>query len=216
MTMGERIKQLREEKGLTQEELGKYIGVQKSAIRKYEKGSVENIKRSSIETLSKIFNVSPSYLMCLDEPSVDRFGNRVVPIPLLGVVKAGYNYMAEENWEGTVNLKEEIAKTGDFFALRIKGDSMLDVLWDGDIVAVKKQDYAENGDIAVVLINGDEATVKKIKLLDSGIKLIPFNRRINPETEEPYYEDIFYTKEDVETKPVKIIGVVKQLIERNF
>lgn len=65
--MGERIRNLRKEKGLTQEELGKYIGVKKSAIMKYEKGEVQNMKRSSIEILSKLFNVSPSYLMCLED-----------------------------------------------------------------------------------------------------------------------------------------------------
>ncbi len=67
MNMGERIKQLRKQKGLTQEELGKYIGVKKAAIMKYEKGNVKNMKRSSIETLSKLFGVTPSYLMCLDD-----------------------------------------------------------------------------------------------------------------------------------------------------
>lgn len=69
MTMGERIKQLRKEFGMTQEELGKYIGVKKAAILKYEKGDVQNMKRASIEKLSKLFNVSPSYLMCMDELS---------------------------------------------------------------------------------------------------------------------------------------------------
>lgn len=139
-----------------------------------------------------------------------------VKIPVLGVVKAGYDYLAEENWQGTVDIKQELAKTGEFFALRIKGDSMFETLWNGDIVAVKKQNFAENGNIAVVLINGDEATVKQIKILDNGIKLMPLNRRINSETNEPYYEDMFFTKEDIETKPVKIIGIVKQIVERNF
>lgn len=93
---------------------------------------------------------------------------------------------------------------------------MFETLWDKDIVAVKKQDFANDGDLAVVLINGDEATVKKIRFLENGLKLIPLNRRINPETQEPYFEDITFTKEDIETKPVKIIGIVKQIIERNF
>ncbi len=216
MEMGERIKKLRKEMGLTQEELGKYIGVKKAAIMKYEKGNVKNMKRSTIETLSKLFNVSPSFLMCLDEPKTDRFGNRVVSIPLLGEVRAGYDYLAQENWEGTVEIKEELAKTGDFFALTIKGNSMFETLWEGDIVAVKRQDFAVDGNIAVVLINGDEATVKKIKILENGIKLIPLNRRINPDTQEPFYEDKTYTKEDMQTMPVKIIGIVKQIIERNF
>lgn len=135
---------------------------------------------------------------------------------MFGTVKAGYNYLAEENWEGTRDIPAELAKTGDFFALRITGNSMFETLWDKDIVAVKKQDFANDGDLAVVLINGDEATVKKIRFLENGLKLIPLNRRINPETQEPYFEDITFTKEDIETKPVKIIGIVKQIIERNF
>lgn len=72
MNMGERIKQLRKEKGLTQEELGKYIGVKKAAIMKYEKGYVKNMKRSSIETLSNLFGVTPSYLMCLDNDDTEK------------------------------------------------------------------------------------------------------------------------------------------------
>ena len=67
MTMGERIKYLRESVGMTQDELGERIGVQKSAIVKYEKGKVENIKRSSIKTMADIFGVSPCYLMGFDE-----------------------------------------------------------------------------------------------------------------------------------------------------
>lgn len=85
MNMGDRIKQLRIEHGLTQTELGKYIGVQKSAIRKYEKGEVQNMKRSTIQILSNLFNVAPTYLMCLDDENTnnnesikrDTFANRL-------------------------------------------------------------------------------------------------------------------------------------------
>lgn len=67
MTMGDRIKLLREKQGITQEQLGEYLGVQKSAIRKYEKGSIENIKRSSIKKMADLFGVSPAYLMCFED-----------------------------------------------------------------------------------------------------------------------------------------------------
>lgn len=89
MNMGERIKQLRIENGLTQEELGKYIGVQKSAIRKYEKGEVKNMKRSSIQILSNLFKVSPSYLMCIDEEDEIKTNNNTITtsIPLLSDFK---------------------------------------------------------------------------------------------------------------------------------
>ena len=159
MNMGERIKQLRLEKGLTQEELGKYIGVQKSAIRKYEKGSITNLKRSSIEILANLFNVTPSYLMCIDEEKTDEFGNPVVSIPILSIVKAGYDYLAQENWIGTIDIDKKLAESGKIFALKVKGDSMFPVIIEDDIVIVKKQDDFETGDIVVAIINGDEANI---------------------------------------------------------
>ncbi len=65
--MGARLRELRESRKLTQEEVGKIIGVQKAAIQKYEKGYVKNLKRESIEKLSKFYGVSADYIMCLDE-----------------------------------------------------------------------------------------------------------------------------------------------------
>ena len=67
MTMGQRIRTLRKQHNMSMEELGKRIGVGKSAILKYEKGDVENLPRSSIEKMAFIFGVSPSYLMCFDQ-----------------------------------------------------------------------------------------------------------------------------------------------------
>lgn len=220
--IGKRLKEAREENNRTLEEVGKRIDKHKSTIQRWENGKTEKISTSAIEVLADFYDVNPAWLAGKNVTKynrtvkLDRFGNSVVSIPLLGTVKAGYNYLAEENWQGTVEIKDELAKTGDFFALKIKGNSMFETLWENDIVAVKKQDFANDGDIAVVLINGDEATVKKIKILDNGIKLIPLNRRINPETQEPFYEDMFFSKEDIETKPIKIVGIVKQIIERNF
>lgn len=83
MDMGERLKELRLKKGATQEEVGKVINVTKPTIMKYEKGLVENLKRSSIEKLAKYFEVAPSYLMCLDENKTDHLGNPVTSIPIL-------------------------------------------------------------------------------------------------------------------------------------
>lgn len=220
--VGKRLKELREENGLTLEELGQKLDMHKSSVLRWENGETSKIKLPIIDSLSNLYNVNPAWILGKSndkyntKTKLDKFGNSVFSIPLLGTVKAGYNYLAEENWQGTVDIKQELAKTGEFFALKIKGDSMFETLWNGDIVAVKKQNFAENGNIAVVLINGDEATVKQIKILDNGIKLMPLNRRINPETNEPYYEDMFFTKEEIEAKPVEIIGIVKQIVERNF
>lgn len=209
----ERFSNLIKNSNYTLEEIGEYIGIKsKSTISKYLSGSIKNVKSSVISNIANLFNVSPAWLAGLSddkyrETRIDKFGNSVISIPLLGTVKAGYNYLAQENWEGTVEIKEELAKTGDFFALKIKGDSMLEVLWENDIVAVKKQNFANTNDIAVVIINGDEATVKKINILENGIMLIPFNSAYSP---------IFLSKEDIRKKPVEIIGIVKQIIERKF
>lgn len=119
MDMGKRLKELRQQKGDTQETIGNIIGVSKATIMKYEKGLVENLKRSSIEKLANYFNVSPSYLMCLDETKTDALGNPVTDIPLLGIVKAGYDYLARENWIGTVEVDKKLSEGNELFALKI-------------------------------------------------------------------------------------------------
>lgn len=130
-----------------------------------------------------------------------------VAVPLLGTVKAGYDYMAQENWEGIIEVDKDIIKDGsDYFALKIKGDSMYPVLIEGDIVIIKKQEDFENGDIVVAIINGNEATIKKGKKSESSILLQPFNNN---------YEPLIFTNEEIKTIPVTIVGIVKQL-KREF
>ena len=182
MNMGERIKQLRLQKGLTQEELGKYIGVQKSAIRKYEKGSVTNLKRSSIETLAKLFNVTPSYLMCIDDDN--NFENNMIDnkrvFPLLGSVKAGYDYLARENIISYISIDKKISDPENYFALKVVGDSMQPILYEDDIIVVHKQSDVESGQIAIVLVDGEEGTVKKVIKYDNYIELVAFNSYYPP------------------------------------
>lgn len=193
--------------------------ISQSLINKYLKGKAF-ARQNNIYILCKILDVDEAWLMGFDVPmertpdefrgqktKLDKFGNPVVSIPLLGTVKAGYDYLAQENWEGTVDIKEELAKTGEFFALKIKGDSMFETLWENDIVAVKKQDFAENNQIVVAIVNGNEATVKMYKNIPGGIMLQPLNRK---------YDDLIFTEKQIKETPVKIIGVVKQILERNF
>ena len=106
----------------------------------------------------------------------DILGNPVAPVPLLGAVKAGYNYLAQENWIGTVDVETSLVGDGkDYFALKVKGDSMAPTFLEGDIVIIKKQNDCENNEYAIVIINGDEGTLKKIKKTDNGIILQPLN-----------------------------------------
>ncbi len=208
MNMGERLKELRLQKGDTQEDVGKVLGVAKATIMKYEKGLVENLKRSSIEKLAKYFDVTPSYLMCLDNntPKSYNLSTSVVEIPLLGNIKSNYNYLAEKNWIGTVSIDKNLADSGDFFALKIHDNSMSPILIENDIAIVKEQNYFDDGDIVVSIVNGNEATVKKGKKMHNSILLQPFNNS---------YDPLMFTPEEVKSVPVTILGIVKQL-KREF
>lgn len=131
----------------------------------------------------------------------------MVKIPVLGVVKAGYDYLAQENWIGSVDVEKNIISDGsEYFALKIIGDSMSPVLIQDDIVVIKKQNDFENGDIVVAIVNGNEATIKKGKKTDSSITLQPLN---------PSYDPLVFTYDEVKSIPVTIVGIVKQL-KRDF
>lgn len=143
----------------------------------------------------------------INQLQVDELGNLVKEIPILGTVKAGYDYLAQENWIGTIDVDASLVKDGsEYFALKVHGDSMSPVLVENDIVIVKKQDDFETGDIVVAIINGDEATIKKGKKTDNSILLQPLNNN---------YEPLIFTNDEMKTIPVKIIGIVKQL-KRDF
>lgn len=159
-----------------------------------------------IELLANYFDIKKSDLV-ENKEKIDGLGNPVTMIPILGTVKTGYDYLAQENWIGSIDIEKSLVGNGqDYFALKVKGDSMSPVLVEDDIVVVKKQADFENGDIVVAIINGDEATIKKGKKSDSSILLQPIN---------PNCEPFIFTHDEMKTKPVTIIGVVKQL-KREF
>lgn len=202
MNMGDRIKNLRISHNMTQEELGKKIGVQKSAIRKYEKGEVVNIKRATIETLSKIFNVSPSYLMCIDDNN-NRNILKTNRIPVLGKIPAGIPIELIEDVIDYEDISEEMLK-GDreYFGLKVSGDSMNPKYLDGDVLIVQKADDCESGQDCIVMVNGDDGTFKRVIKNKDGIILQPLN---------PNYEIKFYSNDEIEKLPIKILGVVKEI-----
>lgn len=192
--MGEQIKKRRMEMGFTQEELGEKLGLQKSAIAKYENGRVENIKRSVIKKMSEVLNCSPSYLLGIDTVT------HAQRIPVYGRVAAGIPIEAIEN----ISDWEEIPASwqGNYSGLKVKGDSMVPMIQDGDVLIVKNQNDAESGDIVIAIVNGEDATVKKLLKQGNGIVLQPLN---------PAYEPKYFTKENQETIPVTIWGKVIEI-----
>lgn len=205
--MGDIIKERRIAKGFTQEELSQKIGLQKSAIAKYENGRIQNIKRSTIQKLAEILETSPADLMGWGDAEGDTRTARVkgVRIPVLGNIVAGVPVEAievrdEDDWE---EIHPDLAATGDFFALRVKGASMEPKISEGDVVIVRRQPDVDSGSLAVVLINGNDATLKKVTKHENGIVLTASNPAV--------YEPHFYTREEVESLPVQIIGKVVEL-----
>ena len=123
----------------------------------------------AVYALAHVLRVSPEWPMGANEFEHRKI--KSVLIPVLGVVRAGLPMDAVENIVEYEEIREEMARTGAFFALQIKGDSMAPRIKEGDIVIVRKQPDVESGEIAVILVNGDEATVKQVQRFDGGICL---------------------------------------------
>jgi len=188
MDMGERIKQLRLANGLTQEELGKYLGVQKSAIRKYEKGAVKNIKRSSIEIMSNLFKVSPSYLMCIDDEEINR-KKELTTIPLISEYSKDIKTSIEKFYLKDIVINEYLPKSS--FALQINDNSMLPLLGIGDIAIITEDFNFESGQTCLILTN-NIVMIRKVLKFDDIYELQAMN---------PYYPI-------EKTKELKIYGKV--------
>ena len=188
---GEMIKYYRKKLGLTQEELGNYVGVQKSAIAKYENGRIENLKRTTIEKLSELFGILPSELLGISAT------NNVMSntTNVIGVVPAGTPIEAIEDIIGEIEYPSRFANK-EVFALQIKGDSMNKVLPDGCIGLFEKTSTLENGEIGAIMVNGDDATVKKFYRLTDSYVLEPLS--FNPEQHPLIIKD--------GTDPVSVIG----------
>ncbi|MBQ8528490.1 MAG: helix-turn-helix domain-containing protein [Clostridia bacterium] len=191
---------LRRKHNLTLEQVADIVGVGKSTVRKWETGMIANMRRDKIALLAKALHTTPAYLMGWAENEYTEKAG--VALPVYGSVAAGIPIEAITDIEDYEEIPESLARTGQFAALKIKGDSMEPKFSNGDVVIVKLQDTVENGDIAVVLVNGDEATCKKIKKTPEGVMLISTN---------PAYEPMFYSNREIDEKPVRIWGKVVEL-----
>lgn len=217
-TFANRLQKAMNFKNMKQVDLVEKTNIDKSLISNYLKGKYK-AKQDNLYLLAKVLNVSEAWLMGYDVPmerSSEDILNKIgaIPIsdidvaniPLLGTVKAGYNYLAQENIIDYISFKVDGTDKENYYALNVVGDSMTPLFDDGDTVIVHKQDDFENGDNCVVLINGEEATIKKVYKDNTGIELKAVN---------PYYPPRVFSKKDIKDLPVKIIGVVEKSI-RNF
>ena len=193
------IRNRRLELGLTMADIAKGVGVSEATISRWESGNISNMRRHRIVKLAEVLRIKPSIIMEWDDEANSSKG---ILIPVLGHVAAGIPIEAVEDILDYEEISQAMASQGEHFALKIKGDSMEPRIKDGDVVIVRKQSGVESGDIAVVLVNGDEATVKRIKKRPEGLMLIPSN---------PNYEPMFYTNDDIAKLPITILGRVVEL-----
>lgn len=203
MNFKTRLKQLRKEKNINQRELAKYLKVAPSTISMYENGQREP-NFEVLEVLADFFNVDMNYLLGKTDKTTKLIIDKPqgLKIPVLGTVAAGIPISAVEDILDYEEVPQSWENQGEFFGLRIKGDSMKPDINDGDTVIVRQQSTANNGDVVIALVNGDDATCKKFEKLDNGIMLISNNSKYSP---------MYFSNEEVLTKPVVIIGRVVEL-----
>ena len=198
-SIGQRIRAARKNAGLTQQELAAKTKLSRSYIGDIEKDRY-NPSVSTLELIARATGIPAARLLSTSEPPPTPRGVR---IPVLGKVVAGIPVEAITDILDYEEIPEDMARTGTYFALQIKGKSMEPTLHEGDVVIVRQQPEVENGEIAIVLVNGDEATVKEVKEGPDGLTLIGHNVAV--------YTPHFYTREQIKNLPVRIIGKVVEL-----
>ncbi len=195
-TFGQNLRALRTERGLSQEELAAQLGTTKQVVSRYENGQ-RTPKVTVVEAFARRLGVPLAAL--LGEAAAQSGALRV---PVLGYVRAGIPLTAVEDVLDYEEVPPSLAHLGELFALKIKGDSMEPRMLEGDVVICRQTPDVESGATAVVLVNGDEATVKKLMKHKNGISLVANN---------PAYPPMFYTFEECESLPVRVVGQVREL-----
>lgn len=206
MTIGEYIKMLRKEKHLSQGQLAIKSGLTKSGISMIERGNrIPEI--DSLTAFAKALGIDRDILIKVrdgaPEPTYskdDMIPLEMIQLPVVGTVRAGMPILAVENIERYVPVASMyLSKSKEYFILKITGDSMDQLFPDGTLAVIEKTDEIEDGKIAVVAINGDEATIKKVQFAGDGIMLIPMSH--NPKHQATFYH--------MEKDDVHIIGRLK-------
>ncbi len=207
--MKNRIRELRKANGLTMKELGEIIGAAESTISQYETGK-RQLGNETLLRLGEYFGVSVGYILGAEGLPIstnlktDASPLPAVRIPVLGSVPAGIPLEAIEDILDWEEIPATLCSGGrEYFALQVKGDSMWPDYLPGDVVIVRRSPVCDSGDVCVVYVNGYDATLKQVKLLDNGsLTIIPKNQAYPPRT---------FTPEEIQSLPVSIAGIVVEL-----
>lgn len=207
--LSEKLKKMRESKGLTQNELAKKLNLSRSAIGMYEKGE-RNPNFETLELIADFFNVRIDDLIGRKNTTylAPQIATETVTFPVIGEIAAGYDNIALEDWSGeTVEIPFSYLKgrkREDYFVLSVKGNSMYPKYINGDKVLILKQSTLNrSGDIGAIMYEDELATLKKVEYVkgEDWLRLVPIN---------PEYEPKTIQGEDLEH--CRVIGIPKLLI----
>lgn len=198
------IKNRRKELGLTLLDIANACGVSEATVSRWESGDIVNMKRSRIAQLANVLKISPSMLIH-DDYDVQTDLNPIIKpkVPVLGVVPCGEPIEAIEDIIEWIEVVP--SQANGHFGLIAKGDSMAPFILDGDILIVKHSPVVSSGKIAIVKVNGDEATCKRLVINDAGLTLVPNN---------PMYQTLTFGPAEIADKPVTVIGEVVEIRRR--
>lgn len=181
--LGIYLKSIRDDLKFSLRDVDKQTGISYTHLNMIEHGK-RNVSPALLRNLADLYNLDyidlyekAGYIDLIDD---ELKSNNKQVFPLLGLVKAGYNYLANENIIGWVSIDKKLPDPENYFALKIVGDSMQPILYEDDIVIVHRQNDVESGQVGIVLIEDEEATIKKIIKHEDYIELKAFNSYYPP------------------------------------
>lgn len=211
--IGEIIKQYRNENNLSLRDFASRTSLSHSYISKLENNPNSELTIPSAKEIANAMHISVEELLALLDgttifslqPNVENVNNNLVEIPILGSIPAGTPVEAVEDIQGSQLVPQDALRypEKEYFCLKISGSSMYPTYIDGDIVLFHSQFEANSGQDVCVYVNGYDATFKRLMMHEDGLELIAIN---------PEYENRFYTKEECQELPVRVIGVAVKLI----
>lgn len=190
MQLSDILKEYKNKTGFSDDYIAKHLNVSRSTVNRWVSGDTKKVQPQIIRQLSTLMNIDIEEVLTNSLFMINK--------PILGYAKAGYNLFAEENYLGYEMVTSEEDGCGDYF-LSVEGDSMIGAkIHDGDLVYVKKTDFVNNNEIAVIIV-GEEVTIKRVIQKDDILIL---------EAANPAYKNLYFSKDEIASLPVTIIGKV--------
>ena len=188
--------------GKSYQKISDETGIAKSTIQRYASGTTSKIDADILRSICESIHQDPSVILGWTGQETTQDANSV-EIPVLGRVAAGIPLTAVDYIIDTEEIPKAMSADGEYFGLKIKGDSMEPKISNGDVVIVRKQSDADDGDIVIARVNNDnDAVIKRLKKYNDGIALVSSN---------PTYDPMYFSGEEIERNHVEIIGKVKEL-----